>query len=65
MQKLFQFLTGAGVSAESGVPTFRDKGGIWEKFNPEELANFEAFINNRFCMELVSASQRNNERGKT
>lgn len=37
-------LTGAGVSAESGVPTFRDKGGIWEKFKPEELANFDAFI---------------------
>ena len=37
-------LTGAGVSAESGVPTFRDKGGIWEKFRPEELANFEAFM---------------------
>ncbi len=38
-------LTGAGVSAESGVPTFRDKGGIWEKFRPEDLANFDAFIN--------------------
>lgn len=37
-------LTGAGVSAESGVPTFRDKGGIWEKFRPEQLANFEAFM---------------------
>lgn len=39
-------LTGAGVSAESGVPTFRDPGGIWEKFRPEELANFDAFISN-------------------
>lgn len=38
-------LTGAGVSAESGVPTFRDPGGIWEKFRPEQLANFEAFVN--------------------
>jgi NAD-dependent deacetylase len=37
-------LTGAGVSAESGIPTFRDPGGIWEKFKPEELANFEAFM---------------------
>lgn len=37
-------LTGAGVSAESGVPTFRDPGGIWEQFRPEQLANFEAFI---------------------
>ncbi|HEY3251930.1 MAG TPA: NAD-dependent deacylase [Ignavibacteria bacterium] len=37
-------LTGAGVSAESGVPTFRDPGGIWEKYRPEQLANFEAFM---------------------
>lgn len=37
-------LTGAGVSAESGVPTFRDPGGIWEKFRPEQLANFETFM---------------------
>lgn len=37
-------LTGAGVSAESGVPTFRDPGGIWEKYRPEQLANFDAFI---------------------
>jgi len=39
-------LTGAGVSAESGVPTFRDPGGIWERFRPEQLANFEAFMSN-------------------
>jgi NAD-dependent deacetylase len=42
--KVVSVLTGAGVSAESGVPTFRDKGGIWEKFRPEQLANFEAFM---------------------
>ena len=42
--KIVSVLTGAGVSAESGVPTFRDKGGIWEKFRPEQLANFEAFM---------------------
>jgi len=42
--KRVAILTGAGVSAESGVPTFRDPGGIWEKFRPEQLANFEAFM---------------------
>ena len=42
--KTVSVLTGAGVSAESGVPTFRDPGGIWEKFRPEQLANFEAFM---------------------
>ena len=39
-------LTGAGISAESGVPTFRDPGGLWQKFRPEELANVEAFLAN-------------------
>jgi len=37
-------LTGAGMSAESGVPTFRDaQTGLWAKFRPEELATEEAF----------------------
>lgn len=39
-------LTGAGISAESGVPTFRGEEGLWKKFKPEELANFDAFIRN-------------------
>ena len=37
-------LTGAGISAESGVPTFRGKEGLWGKFRPEQLATMEAFI---------------------
>lgn len=36
-------LTGAGVSAESGVPTFRGRGGLWQKYKAEELATPEAF----------------------
>lgn len=36
-------LTGAGVSAASGVPTFRDAGGLWRGFRPEDLATPEAF----------------------
>jgi len=36
-------LTGAGISAESGVPTFRGKNGLWKNFKPEEIANPEAF----------------------
>jgi NAD-dependent deacetylase len=39
-------LTGAGVSAESGVPTFRGEDGLWKKFRPQELANFDAFMQN-------------------
>jgi NAD-dependent deacetylase len=40
------FFTGAGISAESGVPTFRGENGIWKKFSAEELANFDAFLRN-------------------
>ncbi|MBI2687179.1 MAG: NAD-dependent deacylase [Acidobacteria bacterium] len=36
-------LTGAGISAESGIPTFRGAGGLWRNFRPEELATPEAF----------------------
>lgn len=37
-------LTGAGVSAESGIPTFRDTmTGLWERYNAEDLATREAF----------------------
>ena len=36
-------LTGAGISAESGVPTFRGDGGLWRNFRPEDLATPEAF----------------------
>ncbi len=36
-------LTGAGISAESGIPTFRGPGGLWRNFRPEDLATPEAF----------------------
>jgi len=38
--------TGAGISAESGVPTFRSAGGIWNKMRPEELASMDGFLRN-------------------
>jgi NAD-dependent deacetylase len=37
-------LTGSGISAESGVPTFRGADGLWKNFRAEELATPEAFI---------------------
>jgi NAD-dependent deacetylase len=36
-------LTGAGISAESGIPTFRGRDGLWNKYRPEELATPQAF----------------------
>lgn len=37
------FFTGAGMSAESGVPTYRGKGGIWKEYDYEEYACQDAF----------------------
>jgi NAD-dependent deacetylase len=39
-------LTGAGVSAESGIATFRDPDGIWARFSPKELASMDGFMSN-------------------
>jgi NAD-dependent deacetylase len=35
--------TGAGVSAESGIPTFRGEDGLWKRFDPEKVASLRAF----------------------
>ncbi|RWS15826.1 NAD-dependent protein deacylase sirtuin-5-like protein [Dinothrombium tinctorium] len=39
-------ITGAGISAESGVPTFRGSGGLWRKYMAQELATPQAFSDN-------------------
>ena len=36
--------TGAGASAESGVPTFRDDAGFWQEFAPEEFAHWKGLL---------------------
>jgi len=41
--KFLTVLTGAGISAESGVPTFRGQDGLWKNYRAEELATPEAF----------------------
>lgn len=40
-------LTGAGISADSGLSTFRDSGGLWEGYNIEEVATIDAWYSNR------------------
>lgn len=61
-------LTGSGISAESGVPTFREaQSGLWEKFDPHELATPEAFLKDpelvwkwyRWRRELVAKAKPN------
>ena len=43
-RKLVTF-SGAGMSAESGIPTFRDPGGIWDQFDPEEVGTGPGLLN--------------------
>ena len=43
MKKRLVILTGAGMSAESGIATFRDSGGLWDKYPVEQVATPEAF----------------------
>src|SRR5882724_8229555 len=45
MKKLI-VLTGAGISAESGLATFRDSGGLWEGYKVEDVATPEAWARN-------------------
>jgi len=61
-------LTGAGISAESGVPTFREaQSGLWSRFRPEELATAEAFADDpdtvwawyEWRRDLVAAAKPN------
>ncbi len=39
-------LTGAGISAESGISTFRDSDGLWENYNVEDVATHDAYLRN-------------------
>jgi len=59
MKKLV-VLTGAGISAESGLKTFRDSDGLWEGYNIEDVATPEAWARNP-----VLVQQFYNERRKT
>lgn len=61
-------LTGAGVSAESGVPTFREaQDGLWAKYNPQDLATPDSFLADpglvwrwyRWRRELVAEAEPN------
>jgi NAD-dependent deacetylase len=40
------FVKGAGISQESGIPTFRGKDGLWRNHDPIKIATIDAFYNN-------------------
>jgi NAD-dependent deacetylase len=44
--KKIVFVTGAGISQESGIPTFRGKDGLWKNYDAMKLATIEAFYDN-------------------
>ena len=47
MKEKIAVLTGAGVSAESGLGTYRDNGGLWDNYDPMEVASIEGWYRNR------------------
>ena len=59
MKKLV-VLTGAGVSAESGISTFRDSNGLWENYNVADVATIEGWWRNR-ALVLEFYNQRRAE----
>ena len=46
IRKKLVVLTGAGISAESGIRTFRDMGGLWEEYDVMEVASYEGWLQN-------------------
>ena len=42
--KKIVFVTGAGISQESGIPTFRGTDGLWRKYDPMQLATIDALL---------------------
>lgn len=46
MKKKVVILTGAGISAESGISTFRDSDGLWEQYRVEDVATHDAYLRN-------------------
>jgi len=58
--KKIVFVTGAGISQESGIPTFRGKEGLWRNYDPMKLATIDAFYDNpKLVWEWYNERRRN------
>ena len=52
-------LTGAGISAESGIKTFRDSDGLWEEYRVEDVATHDAYVRNpELVLDFYNARRR-------
>ena len=58
--KKIVFVTGAGISQESGIPTFRGKDGLWRNYDPMKLATIDAFYDNPKLVWEWYNERRNN-----
>jgi NAD-dependent deacetylase len=59
MRKRIVVLTGAGISAESGIRTFRDMGGLWEEYDVMEVASIEGWQKNpQLVLEFYNQRRR-------
>jgi NAD-dependent deacetylase len=60
MQKKLVVFTGAGISAESGIPTFRDANGMWGKYDAMKLASVEGFEEDpQAVLDFYNARRKN------
>lgn len=50
MKKKIAILTGAGMSAESGISTFRDNDGLWDRYDPKLVASIDSWADNKQIM---------------
>ena len=57
-KKKIAVLTGAGVSAESGISTFRDNGGLWDKYDPQVVASIDGWHADRKMLRDFYNMQR-------
>ncbi|MDH6354859.1 NAD-dependent deacetylase [Dysgonomonas sp. PH5-45] len=65
-KKKIVVLTGAGMSAESGISTFRDSGGLWEQYNVEDVATPEGFRRNpELVLEFYNKRRRESFKAKS